>query len=315
MATDDYYRVLGVDRQATDDEIKKAYRRLAMKHHPDKNPGDKRAEEMFKKVSEAYAVLSDKEKRRQYDTFGSSGFHQKYSSEDIFRGADFSGFGFNPEDLLGMFFGGATGRRTGGYRVTFGGGGGEAFDLGDLFGGRGSPGGQPRGHDISFELPITLEEAYAGAEKKVRYLQGGQAREITVKVPPGISTGKKLRLSGKGESGLAGGPAGDLYFLITVMDHPLFKREGNDLTLEKEVTFSQAALGGTFEVATLQGPKKIKLPPGSGHATSIRLKGYGMPQLGGRGRGDLYVKIQVHVPKKLTGSQKKLLETLAKEGL
>lgn len=316
MAETDYYKVLGVNRQATEEEIKKAYRRLAMKYHPDKNPGDKSAEDNFKNVSEAYAVLSDKEKRKQYDTFGSAGFHQKYSHEDIFRGADFSGFGFNPEDLIGMFFGGAAGGRSSGFRVSFGGrGGAEAFDLGNLFGGTAGTRGPQRGHDISFELPITLEEAYTGVEKKVRYMQGGKSRDITVKIPAGISTGKKLRLAGKGEQSMSGGGPGDLYFLITVLDHPLYKREGDDLHMEKMVSFSQACLGGGIEVPTLKGNKKIKLPAGSSSQTNIRLKGYGMPRLGGRGRGDLYTKIRILVPKKLSSRQKKILEDLAEEGL
>ncbi len=315
MAESDYYQVLGVGRAASPEEVKKAYRKLALKYHPDKNPGDKKAEEQFKRVSEAYAVLSDSGKRKQYDTVGSTGFHQQYSNEDIFRGADFSGFGFDPEDLLGMLFGGGGGQRTRGFRMTFGGGGAQGFDLGDLLGG-GRGGGVPhRGHDISFELPITLEEAHTGTEKTVRYLQGGQTREITVKIPAGIATGKKLRLAGKGEPGPRGTGPGDLYFLITVLDHPLYRREGDDLSLEQDVPFSQACLGAVIEVPTPQGPKKIKLPPGSGHQTNIRLKGYGMPHLGGRGRGDLYVAIRVQVPKKLSSAQKKMLEALAKEGL
>ncbi len=314
MAEQDYYQTLGVSRDASEEDIKKAYRRLAMKHHPDKNPGDKKAEEMFKRVSEAYAVLSDKEKRRQYDTIGSSGFHQRYSHEDIFRGADFSGFGFNAQDIFGAFFGGA-GRGSGGYRVTFGGAGGEGIDLGDFFGGAGAGPGPMRGQDISYELPVTLEEAGAGAEKKVRYVQGGRTREITVRIPPGISTGKKLRLAGKGEPGPGGGHPGDLFLLITVMDHPLYRREGDDLFVDRDVSFTQACLGDTLEVPTLQGPKKIKLPAGSGGQTNLRLKGYGMPRLGGRGRGDLYVRIRITVPKKLTAAQKKLVTALAEEGL
>ncbi len=314
---DDYYAVLEVERGADDEAIKKAYRKLAMKYHPDKNPGDTSAEDNFKKVSEAYAVLSDPEKRKQYDLIGSAGFHQRYSSEDIFRGADFSGFGFNIEDLLGGLFGagggGGRGRRSGGFRVDFGSGGGaQGFDLGDLMGGGRQ---HQRGHDLSFELPITLEEAAHGLEKTIHYSQAGQSRDLTVKIPAGISTGKQVRYRGKGEPGPGGGPAGDLYVLVTVMDHPLYKRDGDDLTIEREVAFSEACLGGTIEVPTLQGQKKIKLPAGSGSQTNIRLKGFGMPRLKQGGHGDLYVRIKVAVPKKLTATQKKLLESLADEGL
>jgi curved DNA-binding protein len=308
---EDYYAVLGVARGADDETIKKAYRKLAMKYHPDKNLGDAAAEEKFKKVSEAYAVLSDAKKRQQYDQIGEAGFHQRYSSEDIFRGADFSGFGFNAEDLLGMFFGAGHGGRSGGFRVDFG-TGAQGFDMGDLAGGGRR---HQRGHDLSFELPITLEEAAEGLEKTIHYAQDGQSRDLTVRIPAGISTGKQVRYRGKGEPGAAGGPAGDLYVLVTVMDHPLFKRDGDDLTIEREVPFSQACLGGSIEVPTLQGPRKIKLPPGSGTQTNIRLKGYGMPRLKQGGHGDLYVRVRVAIPKKLTAAQKKILESLAEEGL
>jgi curved DNA-binding protein len=315
MAEQDYYKILEVDRKASEDEIKKAYRKLALKYHPDRNPDDKKAEEMFKKISEAYAVLSDKEKRQQYDTFGSAKFHQRYSTEDIFRGTDFHGFGFNPEDIFSQLFGGGAGGTAGGFRVTFGdGSSAQGFDIGDLFGGAAS-GGFQRGQDISFELPVSLEEAASGVEKKVRYLQGGKSREVTVKVPAGIATGKKLRLAGKGEPGPRGGKSGDLYFLVEVLEHNLFKRDGDNLTMEVEVPFSQACLGSSIEVPTLQGPEKIKLPGCTSTTTSIRLKGYGMPRLGKNSRGDLFVKIRISVPKKLSKSQKKLLESLAEEGL
>jgi curved DNA-binding protein len=315
VADRDYYTTLGVAREATDEEIKKAYRKLAMKYHPDKNPGDKKAEEQFKRVSEAYAVLSDPEKRTQYDTIGSTGFHQRYTDEEIFRGADFSGFGFSAEDLLGMFFGGK-GAGRGGFRVNFGGRGGgrQGFDLGDLFGGRAAA--EPlQGEDVALELGITLEEAHGGTEKKVRYLQGDQTREITVRIPPGIATGKKLRIPGKGEPAPRGGVPGDLYFLITVLDHPLYQRQGDDLVMEMEIPYSLACLGGTLEVPTFQGEKKVKLPAGSGGGSDIRLKGYGMPRLGNKGKGDLYLKVRVAVPRQLTPDQRKILEDLAGQGL
>ena len=314
MAEQDYYKVLGVDRKASETEIKKAYRKLALKYHPDRNPDDKKAEEMFKEISEAYAVLSDKDKRQQYDTFGSAKFHQRYSTEDIFRGTDFGGFGFNPEDIFTHLFGGAAGGSAGGFRVTFGDGSSpQGFDMGDLFGG--AAGGLHRGQDISFELPVSLEEAASGVEKKVRYLQGGKSREVTVKVPAGIATGKKLRLAGKGEPGPRGGKPGDLYFLVKVLEHALYKREGDNLAMEVDVPFSQACLGSSIEVPTLQGPKKVKLPGCTSPQTTIRLKGYGMPHLGRISRGDLHVKIRIQIPEKLSKTQKKLLESLSEEGL
>ncbi|MDO9109823.1 MAG: DnaJ domain-containing protein, partial [Desulfatirhabdiaceae bacterium] len=206
MAETDYYKALGVNKSATEDEIKKAYRKLAMKYHPDHAKGDKAAEEKFKQVSEAYAVLSDKEKRQQYDTFGSSGFHQRYSQEDIFRG-------FDMEDLLrGFGLGGAgfsAGRKGGGRKFSFG--GGSPFGN---FTGQQSP---IRGSDLVYELPLTLHEVVAGASKQVSFQHGPQSENLTVKIPKGLITGKKLRISGKGEPGPYGGPAGDLYIKAKIL--------------------------------------------------------------------------------------------------
>jgi curved DNA-binding protein len=304
MATRDYYDILGVNKNASDEELKKAYRKLAMKYHPDRNPNKKEAEERFKELNEAYAVLSDKEKRKQYDTFGQEGFRQRFSQEDIFRGFDF-------EDIFSNLFGGR-GRRE------FRSGGRGGFDFSDLFGRGGyqDMGRMPqKGEDMYYEWPITLEEAAFGGEKKVSLPKGGKVEEIYVKIPPGIPSGKKLRVTGKGAAGRNGGPPGDLYLQISIRNHPIFIREGDDLIVEKEIAFSEAVLGTTMEVPTLEGMKKVKVPPGTQCHTKMRLKSLGVPRFQGAGRGDEYVKVIVKVPKRVGEKTRKLIEELAKEGI
>jgi curved DNA-binding protein len=304
MATRDYYDILGVNKNASDEELKKAYRKLAMKYHPDRNPNKKEAEERFKELNEAYAVLSDKEKRKQYDTFGQEGFRQRFSQEDIFRGFDF-------EDIFSNLFGGR-GRRE------FRSGGRGGFDFSDLFGRGGyqDMGRMPqKGEDMVYEWPITLEEAALGGEKKVSLPKGGKVEEIYVKIPPGIPSGKKLRVAGKGAAGRNGGPPGDLYLQISIRNHPIFVREGDDLIVEREIAFSEAVLGATMEVPTLEGMKKVKVPPGTQCHTKMRLKGLGVPRFQGSGRGDEYVKVIVKVPKRVGEKTRKLIEELAKEGI
>jgi curved DNA-binding protein len=305
MATRDYYDILGVNKKASDEEIKRAYRKMAMKYHPDRNPNKKEAEERFKEINEAYAVLSDKEKRKQYDTFGAEGFRQRFTQEDIFRGFDFD------EILSGLF--GGRGRRE----FRFGGRGG--FDFGDLFSGQGGyqdTGRMPqKGEDILYELSISLEEAASGGEKRVSYRKNGRVEEVSVKIPKGIPTGKKLRLAGKGMQGRNGGPSGDLYLQISVREHPIFTREGDDLVVEKEVNFSEAVLGTTVEVPTLEGKKRVKVPPGTQSHIKMRLKGLGLPRFQREGRGDELVKVIVRVPKRVSEKSKKLIEELAREGM
>jgi len=304
MATRDYYDILGVNKNASDEELKKAYRKLAMKYHPDRNPNKKEAEERFKELNEAYAVLSDKEKRKQYDTFGQEGFRQRFSQEDIFRGFDF-------EDIFSNLFGGR-GRRE------FRSGGRGGFDFSDLFGRGGyqDMGRAPqKGEDMYYEWPITLEEAAFGGEKKVSLPKEGKVEEIYVKIPPGIPSGKKLRVAGKGAAGRNGGPPGDLYLQISIRNHPIFIREGDNLVVEKEIAFSEAVLGTTMEVPTLEGMKKVKVPPGTQCHTKMRLKGLGVPRFQGTGRGDEYVKVIVKVPKRVGEKTRKLIEELAKEGI
>jgi len=304
MANRDYYEILGVHKNAKDDEIKRAYRKLAMKYHPDRNPNKKEAEERFKELNEAYAVLSDPEKRKQYDQFGAEGFRQRYTQEDIFRGFDF-------EDIFSSLFGGK-GRRE--YRAGSRGG----FDFGDLFGRGGYQDMgrmQQKGEDALYEWPISLEEAAFGGEKKVSIQRNGKMQELSVRIPPGISSGKKLRVAGKGMEGRNGGPPGDLYLQISIKEHPIFTREGDDIVVEKEIAFSEAVLGTTVEVPTLEGPKKVKIPPGTQSNTKMRLRGQGVPHFRGSGKGDEYVKVFVKVPRRVTDKNRKLIEELAKDGI
>ena len=300
MAQTDYYKVLGVDKKATPDEIKKAFRKLAVKYHPDRNPNDKSAEDKFKEINEAYAVLSDPQKKEQYDTFGSSGFHKQYSQEDIFRGFDFGGtfkdmgMGGN-EDIFSRLFGGAFGRgggMGGGYRS-----------------------GPQRGGDLEMETDISFRDAVNGAEKVVAFRRNGKREELKIKIPAGVDNGSKIRISGKGGQGEGGGPAGDLFLIIRVLPDPVFTRDGGDLFVERQIPFSAACLGTSMDIPTLEGDKRIKIPAGIQPGTKIRLKGFGVKPLGSNTKGDLFVKITIHVPESLSGEQKKLVEELVKSGL
>jgi len=318
---EDYYQVLGVDKKASTEDIKKAYRKLALKWHPDKNPNNKAAEEKFKKISEAYAVLSDTEKRQQYDQFGSADqFRQQYSQEDIFRNFDLDeilrSFGFG-----GMRGGGRTSFRT---SKKSGAASRDSYDdpFGGLFGGLGGGGRKyanmpQKGQDAEYNLSISLEESVFGTDKKISFQLENRIEDISVKIPPGVSTGKKLRLPGKGLSGYNGGPNGDLYLNINVLPHPIFARDGNDLCIEKTIKFTQAALGTTIDVPTLDGmTKRLKIAPGTQNNTKIRMKGFGVPAFKGSSlKGDQYVKINIEVPRRLTDRQTKLIQQLAEDGI
>ena len=310
MAENDYYQLLGVGRDATADEIKKAYRKLAMKYHPDKAKGDKKqAEDKFKQISEAYAVLSNPEKKKEYDEFGSQVFRQKFSQEDIFRGFDFGDiFGDGAsESIFSRIFGGQRGGRPRGRSHTFSYGGPE---------GHFEPISPPKGQDLQVEVPITLHEIAFGTDKLVSFSHHGQVEKISVKIPPGSLPGKKLRLTGKGSPGPMGGPPGDLYVKLKEMEHPVFKREGNDLLVDRKVKLTEATLGTKVTVPTLDGKTmSLKVPPGTQSHTKMRLKNYGLPTANGKGRGDQLVRIIVETPAELTKKQKNLLEELAKEGL
>jgi molecular chaperone DnaJ len=349
MSKRDYYEVLGVEKGSSETEIKRAYRRMAVKYHPDKNPDDHEAEEKFKEAAEAYSVLSDAQKRASYDRFGHAGL----------GGGQAGGYdpGFsNIEDIF------------------------DLFGFGDMFGG-GAGGGRrrsniQRGADLRFDLELTLEEAAAGKEAKLdiprletceeckgkgtaegsspetcitctgsgqtRYQQGffsvmrtcpncsgkGQIiknpctecrgagrnqseKTLEVKVPAGVETGSRLRVTGEGESGVNGGPSGDLYVFIHVAEHDMFERQGTNLYTSAPISFAQAALGAEINVKTLDGEHELKVPAGTQTGTVFRLKTEGMPDLGGRGKGDLYVAVSVVTPKSLDKDQRSLFEKLA----
>jgi curved DNA-binding protein len=310
MAENDYYQILGVGRDATADEIKKTYRKLAMKYHPDKAKGDKKqAEEKFKQISEAYAVLSNPEKKKEYDEFGSQVFKNKFTQEDIFRGFDFSDI-FNDarsESIFSRIFGGQGGGRPRGRTRTFRYGGPEGYH---------EPMPPPKGQDLQVDLPITLHEMAFGTDKLVSFNHQGQVEKISVKIPAGTLPGKKLRLTGKGSPGPMGGPSGDLYVKLKEVEHPVFKREGNDLLVDRRIKLSEATLGTKVTVPTLDGKTmSLKVPPGTQSHTKMRLKNYGLPTANGKTRGDQLVRIIVETPADLTKKQKALLEELAKEGL
>ncbi len=307
MAYKDYYKILGLKKVASKSEIKKAYRNLAMKYHPDKTKGNKASEEKFKEVSEAYAVLSDDKKRKQYDKFGAEGFHQRFSQEDIFSGADigdifgdiFRGSGFASENILNQIFKGGFGRKTYGT--------GQAGGPYGSFEGAGGY-GVHKGQDLSLDLEISLLDSYHGGEKWITY-QSDKMEEVKVKIPKGIDSGQKLRLSGKGLNG------GDLYLTITIKDDPVFKRNGNDLTVDREVKLTDAVMGAGIDVPSMEGTRRIKVPPLTQGHTRIRIRGQGMPHFKGSGHGDLYVKIIVRLPQKITKTQEKIFRELKKEGL
>jgi len=348
----DYYDVLGVERQATDQQIKSAYRKLALKHHPDRNPGDRQAEERFKEAAEAYAVLADREKRSLYDRFGHAG---------VSAGAGAGGFDPTIFADFSDIFAGL----------------GDVFGFGDIFGARRRRGGPQRGADLRYDLEITFAESARGAETTIqipreetcetchgsgaapgtspetcsqckgsgqlRYQQGfltvtrpcancrgtgktiakpcqtcrgagrvSRDRKLTVKIPAGIATGQRLRLHAEGEHGTSGGPPGDLYVVVHVQEHQFFHRDGDDLYCELPVGYPTLALGGSVKVPTLNGREELHIPVGTQSGTRFKLRGKGMPNVSGRGHGDLHVIARVAVPKKLTKEQKQLLEELSR---
>ncbi len=352
MTKRDYYEVLGVARSATDQEIKSAYRKLALQHHPDRNPGNKAAEEKFKEAAEAYAVLADREKRSAYDRFGHAGVNGA-GGPGGFDPSVFSDF----DDILGGL--------------------GDFFGFGDIFGGGRRRRGPQQGADLHFDLEISFEESVRGVATavqiprveacdtcggtgaapgtkqarcpncqgrgQIRHQQGflvvartcpqcqgagtiipspclscrgtgriPRDRKITVKIPAGIASGQRVRLSGEGEIGAQGGPPGDLYVAVQVQDHPYFRREGDDLLCEVSVSYPTLVLGGDIKVPTVDGETVLHVPEGTEAASVFRLRGKGMPNVNGRGRGDLHVMLQVKTPRKLTRDQRSAVEQLAK---
>lgn len=319
MEYKDYYRILGVSRNATDKEIKAAYRRLAKEWHPDKNPGNKEAEARFKEINEAYEVLSDPEKRKRYDTLGAN--WQQYEQWQRATGSqgqpfDWSIFGFGGEP------GGFTFRTITqeDLESIFGGGEGFSDFFRTFFGGLGGFAAQPRtaarprrGQDYEQPITITLEEAFNGSQRTLETrTSDGRVRRLEVKIPAGVKDGSRIRMAGEGGPGIAGGPRGDLYLVVNVQPHPLYKREGNDLHAELPVDFTTLVLGGEASVPTLRGTTlSLKIPPETQNGTVFRLAGQGMPVLGNpTQRGDLYVKVKAVLPTRLTERERQLFAEL-----
>ncbi len=294
---EDYYKLLGVTKGATKDELKKAFRKLAMKYHPDKNEDDKVAEEKFKKINEAYAVLSNDEKRKQYDMFGAEGFSRKYSQEDIFSGFDpgnlFREFGFGG-DIFSNLFGGRRGSR--------GGGGFQQQPR------------QPRATEV--ELRVGLQDAVLGAKRRVNLDTGNGEEVLDITIPKGIETGQKLRLRGKGAMDSWTGQRSDLMCKIIVEPHPDFEVKGRNLVMEAKVPLTVMVLGGGVEITTLDGSQiKLKVPANSKNNSMMRVKGKGLPGKKGAADGNLLVRLQAVLPASLDDKQRKLFEELRESGI
>ncbi len=300
MAKKDFYQLLGVSRSATQDEIKKAYRKLAMQYHPDKNPGDKKAEDRFKEFSEAYEVLSDEKKRQTYDQFGHAGVGGNPFGGGGPRGPG-GGAGPDPfQDIFGDVFGDIFGQ---------GGRGGGTYSSGRARG----PRAAARGSDLRYTLTVTFEEAATGCEKMVSFVRQlgpkEESAKLSVTVPAGVKEGQRLKLSGEGDKP-ASGTAGDLYVIIDLQDHLLFKREEYDVILDLPVSYTDAILGTSAEIPTLFGKAEIKIPAGTHSGQVFRLKGKGFPRLGSSGAGDMLVRVAVDTPEKINSRQKEILEEL-----
>ncbi len=308
MEFKDYYKILGVDKNATAEEIKKAYRRLAMKYHPDKNPNNKSAEEKFKEITEANEVLSDPEKRKKYDTLGANWKQYQHagrgSAEEFFR--NFTGRGS-----------GGSYHFTGDFSDIFGNAGGFSDFFESFFGGgfRSTKGDSPfgtqqphKGNDFESTLNITLEEAHRGTERQISV----DGQRLKIKITPGIQEGKKLRLKGRGEYSKTGGDRGDLYLTIHITDHPWFERKGDDLYYNLNVDLYTAVLGGKEKIETIDGKRlMVTINKGTDSGTILRLKGMGMTKTDNQNsRGDLLVKVLVNVPKKLSKQEVELFEKL-----
>lgn len=315
MAKQDYYALLGVTRSATEDEVKKAYRKLAIQFHPDRNQGDKKAEEKFKEITEAYETLGDSKKRDMYDKFGHTQGGNPFAS------------GGNPFGAGGPFGAGAG---AGGYNRSYSGGGsagGDPFQdiFGDVFsevfgasrgGSAGARGRQrpQKGADLRYTLSISLEEAAAGCEKVISFMRNKGNKEestkLAVTVPAGVKENQKLKLTGEGDAS-ALGEAGDLYVIIQIQEHLLFKREDNDIILDLPVSYIDAILGTSLEVPTLSGRVLIKIPPGTHTGQTLRLKNKGLPKMGGFGSGDMLIKVLVDTPQEVSAEEKELLNKLS----
>mgnify|MGYP001160572293 FL=1 len=301
MSKRDYYSVLGVSKDASEKEIKKAYKKMAMKYHPDKNPDDKSAEANFKEVKQAYEILTDAEKRRQYDQFGHAAFENSGSGG---HGRS-QGYGGGFDDIFGNAF-----RQRG---QGFGGGGFGGFD--DIFSqSRGRQARPQKGQDLEFSVTVDFVDAIQGADKVVELPFSGEQKKINIKIPKGIKEGEKIRFSGKGGPGVNGGPSGNMFVKILIRAHAYLEREENDLICNAEINIATAALGGELEVQALDNRFKLKIPAGTQNGRKFKVKGKGVTSRKGE-TGDLLVKIKVVTPTNLTDKQKELLqqfkETLA----
>ena len=317
-----YYELLGVPRTASEDDIKKAYRKLAMKYHPDRNPGDKAAEDKFKEMSEAYAVLSDTDKRKQYDRFGDAGFAQQGFREDAFRNTDFHSIfeemGFGGVDFDSLFGGGGGRRPRGARGAQFRGGAGGMSGMGGM-GGTGFRESTPdySSFDVEHELDVGFADVYNGGERQLNLtLSTGERINARVKIPAGIENGKKLRLKGQGAM-RPDGQRGDLFLRIRMIPHMQFARDGSDIDVDVPVPYTLLALGGTQEIPTPEGNKRTKIKAGLQNGVKIRLKGLGFSKPGDAAeRGDLYARLMVRVPdeSELTPAARELLERLREAG-
>jgi len=296
MAEKDYYDILGVKKTASDDELKKAYRTLAKKYHPDKNKGNKEAENKFKEISEAYAVLSDKEKREQYDRLGREAFS---------GGSPFGAGGFDFSQFAEQF--GRAGGRARSGRRTSAGPGGFTDIFSDLFGGGGAgyEPGPERGTDLQAELTIDFHDAVLGATMDLTI----NGSSVKVRIPEGVSDGQRIRLRGKGAPGSMGGPAGDLNVLIHVRPHPFFERRGDDIYIDLPVTIGEAIRGAEVEVPTIRGTVRARIPAGTQDGKNFRLSGRGVKKKSG-GHGDHYYRVHVHVPPHVAPEAMEAVEVL-----
>jgi len=305
MAGKDHYKTLGVDRSASADEIKRAYRRLSKQHHPDRNPDDPSAEDRFKEVQHAYSVLKDTDKRAQYDRFGDvavGDFHTDPRGQQAYQWG--GGSSVNVEDLEELF-------------SAFGGGGARRPSVFDQFFRRGK--GQPtpprpqRGPDEDKTLSLTFMQAVEGTTLEV-HLRSGQngssTEKLEVKIPAGVEHGQRIRLKGRGHVGAGGGPRGDLFLVCSVAKHPFFVRQGTDIHLEVPVTISEAALGAKIEIPSIAGPTTVTIPPGTPGGTKLRLKNRGMTTAGKGKQGHQYIVIRIVPPPKMSDDQRKLFEQL-----
>lgn len=319
MERKDYYKILGVERGASADEIKKAYRKLAVKYHPDKNPDDKAAEEKFKEATEAYTVLSDPEKRRMFDQFGQAGSYYNpgggpgsAGAQGPFGGGGFHQ-GFDPFSQAGFGSGFGAGFSSASAKDIFS----EVFgDLGDVFGGGGPRRGRApqKGSDLKYNLSITLEDAAHGTDKLISFVRKkgptNETAKLSVNVPAGVKQGQRLKLRGEGDIPPTGGPAGDLYVVIQLMPHPLFVRSELDVQMELPISFVDAMLGTDIEIPTLSGKANLKVPKGTHSGQVFRLKSKGFPSLKSSERGDMLIRVIVDVPTELSKDQLELVKKL-----